>query len=154
MANSAFTPSGVTTSAATQTQQEAASATEVFVSPGMQKFHPGSAKAWTRYYTSGGAVTNVASYGVSSITYNGPGDVTINFSAAFSSATAYSWTAAGVYDNTTSSPITVSQFPSASGGTDPTASACRLIMLISVGAGSAGSTDLQSGFGAAFFGDQ
>lgn len=141
-------------SAAIQSEMEAASATNVFVSPGMQKYHPGSAKAWVRYYTSGGAVTNVASYNVSGLTYNGPGDVTVNFLTAFSSATAYSWSGSGVYDNGTSSPIIVAQFPSNSGGADPTASSCRLLSIISTLSGSAGNTDLGSGFCVSFFGDQ
>lgn len=75
--------------AATQAEEEAASSTTVYTSPGRQHYHPGSAKAWIRFNASSGTPTSDANYGVSSLTDNGVGDVTINFSTSFSAATAY-----------------------------------------------------------------
>jgi hypothetical protein len=46
----------------------------------------GSAKAWVRFATITGAGVVNASYNVSSITYNGTGDCTINFTNAFTDA--------------------------------------------------------------------
>lgn len=73
---------------ATQSDMEAASATDKIVTPGRVHFHPGVAKAWVRWETSGTSIS--ASYGVSSVTNNGTGDEVVNFSTAFSSATSYS----------------------------------------------------------------
>lgn len=74
-----------TVGAASQADQETASSTSVAVTPGVQKFHPGSAKAWIQHNTSAG--TTQAAYNVSSVTYHGAGDFTVNFSTAFSAAT-------------------------------------------------------------------
>jgi hypothetical protein len=49
----------------------------------------GSAKAWVTFTTSGGACINLASYNVSSITYNGTGDYSINLTNALTDA---NWT--------------------------------------------------------------
>jgi hypothetical protein len=72
--------------AATQTQMEAASSNAVFSAPSNQQFHPSAAKAWVIYDTRTGAAAISASYNVSSITDNGTGDVTVNFTSPFSSA--------------------------------------------------------------------
>lgn len=77
------TGSNVPTGAATQANMEAASSTTLFVSPGRAQYHPGVAKAWVKFASSS---TIQASYNVSSITDNGVGDFTINFTTAFSSA--------------------------------------------------------------------
>ena len=71
-------------SAATQAEMEAASSTSVYASPGRTVYHPGVAKVWCEW-TSTGAIT--ASQNVSSVTDNGTGDWTVNFTTAFSSAT-------------------------------------------------------------------
>lgn len=71
--------------AASQAQQEAASATNVYTSPGRQQYHPSAAKAWVTW-TGITTTTILASYGVSSLTDNGSGDTTINFTTAFSTA--------------------------------------------------------------------
>lgn len=75
-----------TPTAATQAEMEAASSTTVMATPGRAQYHPGVAKAWILY--DGNANTITASHNVSSVTDNGTGDYTINFTTAFSS-TAY-----------------------------------------------------------------
>lgn len=110
------------------------------------------ARVYARYYTNAGAATNVTSTGVSSITYNAAGNVTINFSSNFSSATSYTYTGMGVFDNGTNSPVILTVYPSAGGGTDPTASAITLAGLVSSASGGTGNTSLTSGFGFAAFG--
>jgi hypothetical protein len=73
------------TAAATQAEEEAASSTSVYTSPGRQKFHPGVAKAWVNFDGTG-TIASRASHNVSSLTDNGVGDWTVNFTTAFSSA--------------------------------------------------------------------
>ena len=73
---------------ATQAQMEAATATNAIVSPGVAKYHPGVAKAWIAFNGTG-TIAIIASYNISSITDSGTGLYQINFSTAFSSATAY-----------------------------------------------------------------
>lgn len=70
---------------ASQADQEAASSTAASVTPGRQQFHPSACKAWVRFNGTG-AVAIAASYNVSSITDNGTGDYTVNFTVSFSSA--------------------------------------------------------------------
>jgi hypothetical protein len=70
---------------ATQSEQEAASSTTTVVTPGTQKYHPSAAKAWVMLTTVTTTAIN-ASYNVASLTDNGVGDTTVNFSVAFSSA--------------------------------------------------------------------
>lgn len=72
-------------SAATQSDQETGTSTTTFTSPGRQQFHPSAAKAWVSF-TTVTTTTAYASYNVSSLTDNGSGDTTINFTTAFSSA--------------------------------------------------------------------
>lgn len=72
---------------ASQADQETASSTTVYVAPGVQQYHPSSAKCWINVTFSGGtSPTNVASYNVSSITDTGLGRTTITINADFSSA--------------------------------------------------------------------
>lgn len=68
---------------ATQAQQETATSTSVFITPARQQYHPSSAKGWVRATFAG---TSNASYNVTSITDNGPGQFTINWATDFSSA--------------------------------------------------------------------
>lgn len=77
------------TAAATQAQQEAASDTSAFVTPGRQHFHPSSAKAWVRYDQTQNPDTITASYGVSSLTSVSSGRTRVNFTTAFSSLTSF-----------------------------------------------------------------
>jgi hypothetical protein len=61
----------------------------------------GSAKAWANFNGSGsGSATIRSSYNVSSVTYNGTGDYTVNFTTAFATAN-YSAVVAG-YRSTSS----------------------------------------------------
>lgn len=70
--------------AATQADQETATSTTTFVSPGRQQYHPSAAKLWIKF-TSITTTTNLASYNVSSLTDGGVGLTTINFTVSFSS---------------------------------------------------------------------
>lgn len=70
------------TSIATQAEQETGSATDKIVTPGRQQYHASAAKAWA-YYNN---FAVGASYNVSSVTDNGAGDQTVNFTTAFSGA--------------------------------------------------------------------
>ncbi len=73
-------------SAATQADQETATSTATYVSPGRQQFHPSANKASLRIDFTSGTPTASASYNISTITDNaGQGDGTINFTTAFSS---------------------------------------------------------------------
>jgi hypothetical protein len=69
--------------AATQADMEAASSLLRVVTPGVVKYHPGVAKAWAEFDSNG---TIQASYNVSSITDNGTGSWTPNFTVPFSSS--------------------------------------------------------------------
>lgn len=75
--------------AASQAQQETGTSTVVYVSPGRQQYHPSAAKAWLRMSTSGGTPTLGQAYNVTSLTDNGAGDFTANFTVSFSAGTAY-----------------------------------------------------------------
>jgi hypothetical protein len=81
------TPSGgdITNLAASQAQQETGTALTVAVTPGRQQYHASAAKAWC-YADTGGTVN--ASYGVSSVTDVGPGQIGFNWTTSFS-GTAY-----------------------------------------------------------------
>lgn len=79
-------PSGGGGTEATQAQVEAQSSTTTFISPAKGKYLPGVAKAWCRIRLASGTVTNEASENISSVTDNGAGDYTFNFSTSFSSA--------------------------------------------------------------------
>ena len=70
---------------AVQSDQETATSNAVAVTPGTQKFHPGSAKAWAYVTVSGGVYSIIASYNVTSVTKTATGDVTVNFTVPFSS---------------------------------------------------------------------
>ena len=75
-------PSGVPTAAATQAEQESASSTTVYVTPGRQQFHPSACKFWVKW----GVTTTIdASYNTTSIVDNGTGDWTVTIATDFSS---------------------------------------------------------------------
>lgn len=88
MANSAFSQNGGAggLSAATKSQQEAASSNVVAATPANQQYHPSAVKGWAQISSSN---TLVDGYNVSSISNNGSGDVTANWTNAFASANAY-----------------------------------------------------------------
>lgn len=79
----AITPSNVAALIAAQSDQETASSTALFVTPGRQQFHPSAAKGWVKFSVA--AAIN-ASYNVTSITDNGAGDWTVVWATDFSSA--------------------------------------------------------------------
>lgn len=94
---------------ANQAEQEAETITTKAVTPGVQKYHPSSVKAWFFISWPGGTPTNViVAYNVSSYTDNGTGDVTANLSITFSAAafttiaTGFSGTGAGLFSTTRS----------------------------------------------------
>lgn len=69
--------------AATQSDQETATSTTTYVSPGRQQFHPSALKFWVRGDDS---TTLDASYNVASVTDVGTGDHEYTLTTAFSSA--------------------------------------------------------------------
>lgn len=81
---------------ATQAQMEAATAGAAHVSPRRTQYHPGVAKAWVNFNGTG-TVAIRSSYNVSSITDNGTGDYTVNFTTNMSDA---NWAAAGFAGDT------------------------------------------------------
>jgi hypothetical protein len=78
--------SGSSVAAASQANMEAVTDNTVMVTPLSQVWHPGMVKCWVQADTAG---TRTANYGVSSLTDGGTGQVTVTFTTAFSSATAY-----------------------------------------------------------------
>jgi len=89
---------------ASQAEMEAASSSTVFVSPRRVKDSPFAAKAWVKW---GITSTIDASAGVSSITDNGTGDWTVNWSTAFSSA---NYAAVNICEQASSAPDGISTF--------------------------------------------
>ena len=71
---------------ATQAQMEAATNNTAMVTPLAVNWNPGVAKGWASWTISGGTPTLNANLNVSSLTDNGVGDFTINWTTAFSSA--------------------------------------------------------------------
>jgi len=69
---------------ATQANMESETSGAIAVTPDVLKYHPGAAKAWGCANATGSSI--LASYNVSSLTDNGTGDWTWNFTTAFSSA--------------------------------------------------------------------
>jgi hypothetical protein len=82
---------------ATQAQMETGSATNVFVTPGRQQFHPGMAKFWINFNGTGTIATRT-SYNVTSITDNGVGDYTVTIATDFSTTDWCPWVMAQVTD--------------------------------------------------------
>lgn len=72
---------------ASQAEMEAATATDKYASPGRLRFHPGVAKVVCMTTGTATPVNQTPpSFGVTSITDNGVGDLTVTFSTAFSTA--------------------------------------------------------------------
>ena len=65
--------------------QETATSAVLAVTPAIQQRHPSAAKVWCLWNTVT-STTITASYNVSSLTDNGAGDTTVNFTVSFSSA--------------------------------------------------------------------
>lgn len=85
-----FTISGnsvlTTASVAAQSDQETASSTTTYVSPGRQQSHPSSLKARAYIVFSGGTPSIADTFNVASVTDNGVGDTTLTLTTNFSSA--------------------------------------------------------------------
>lgn len=135
---------GTPAAAATQAELETATSTSTFVSPGTQQYHPSAAKFWVLYTTI--TTTSITqSYNVASLTDNGTGDTTINYTTAFSSAN-YSVTASnqGVTVGTTCISMV---FTGGDGAPQaPSTSACR-IGTVRVGVGPNDTTVCVTGYG-------
>lgn len=71
--------------AATQADQETATSTTAFVSPGRQQFHPSAAKFWLYAASSGGTYSLVTGYNITSITDGAVGFFSVTLTTAFSS---------------------------------------------------------------------
>lgn len=76
-----------TAAAATQANQETGSSTTTYVSPGRQQYHPSALKVFCSWKWVTGTPTIQQSYNVTSLTDSGVGNVTVNFTTAFSAAT-------------------------------------------------------------------
>ena len=74
-------------SAAVKSDQETATSTSLYVSPGTQALHPSASIVNGRFTVSG---TATYSYGVTSIGDTGTGEATVNFSTSWNAATTYS----------------------------------------------------------------
>jgi hypothetical protein len=70
---------------ATQAEMETATAVDKAVTPGRMQYHPGVSKAWVLFVGTGTPAITV-SHNVTSLTDNGTGDHTVNFTTAFSTA--------------------------------------------------------------------
>lgn len=111
---------------AVQSEVEAASDVLRAVVPGRQQFHPSALKAWVKW--NGNTSTIDAGYNVSSITDNGTGDFTLNWTVPFSSA---NYGVSGLGGGAGGGQrIYVSQNPAAA----PTTSAFRVIFFNDAGA--------------------
>lgn len=82
-----------TLAASLQADMETATALTNYVTPGRQQYHPSAAKVWCNF-TGTGVVTINEDWNVDSITDNGTGDYTIDFSTDFAGDT-YCWVASG-----------------------------------------------------------
>lgn len=109
-----------TVTAAVQSDQETGSSTTVAVVPGVQHFHPSAAKSWVNFNGTG-TVSIRRSYNVTSITDNGTGDYTVNFTNAFSDA---NYMAVGMIGDTGGSGFGIATGPRT---TTPTGSAFRFL---------------------------
>lgn len=87
-----------TLTAAAQSDQETATSTSTYVSPGRQQFHPSAPKCWAYVTVSGGTPTLAANYNITSITDTAVGRLTITIATDFSSA---NWAASVAIGNTT-----------------------------------------------------
>ncbi len=137
-------------SAASQAQMEAATDNTVAVTPGRQQYHPGTCKAWAHFNGTGTAAL-VVSHNVTSLTDNGTGDQTLNFTTSFSTAN-YAALVSGNYQETGTTSIDGGQASVSARATPRAVGSCRLATTVN-GIGTSSLTDFVSVY-AAFFGDQ
>jgi len=83
MTGTVLDAAGSSISAASQSDQETATSTVTYVSPGRQQYHPSAAKAWGKTNTSNALVS---SYNLTSVTDLGTGAITWTIATDFSSA--------------------------------------------------------------------
>jgi len=74
-------------SAATQSEQETASSTSVYVSPGRQQFHPSAAKFWLLVTNTAGTFALTSSYNITSITDGATGLYSVTIATDMSAST-------------------------------------------------------------------
>lgn len=72
---------------AAQSDQETGTSTTTFVSPGRQHFHKSALKAWANITITAGVPAVTEGYNVASVSDNGTGDFTVNFTTPLSNAT-------------------------------------------------------------------
>jgi hypothetical protein len=84
---------------ATQSDMESATDMAKTVTPGRAQYHPGVAKAWASVTFSGGTPSLAVSHNISSVTDNGAGNTTLNFTTGFSTAR---YVVAGIPEDTNS----------------------------------------------------
>ena len=137
--------SGVT---ATQANMEAASATDVFVPPGRQHFHPGHPKAGGSLSGTGTPAFRSGDYGMGAVTDNGTGDYTLALDTSFAD-TNY-WLTGWGRSDTTSSILNAFLGGTASGA--KTTSTINVIGF-GIGGGSAGANSDLPEMGMSFWGD-
>jgi hypothetical protein len=70
---------------ATQAEQETGTDITTLVTSGTQKYHPGTCKGWVNFNGTG-TIAITQSYNVTSLTDNGVGDYSINWTTSFSAA--------------------------------------------------------------------
>jgi hypothetical protein len=116
----------ITVTGASQSDQETGSSTSVAVTPGVQKFHPSAAKAWVVFDGTPASPTISVSYNVSSITDNGTGDYTVNWSVSFSSASYITHVNGGTTTGGTTILIAMDRNVAGASYVGPTASAQRV----------------------------
>lgn len=129
---------------AAQSDQETATSTTTFVAPGRQQYHPSAAKGWVAYTHVAGTPTIDSSYNVTSLTDNGAGDVSINFTTNFSNENYTTVTASCANASTTMTNRVSAQ----------TTSVCRVVTQNTTSPFTINDLDAASVTGLAFFGDQ
>jgi hypothetical protein len=98
---------------AAQSDQETATSTSLFVSPGRQQYHPSAAKCWAHVTVSAGTPSVSTSYNMTSVTDNGVGDITFTIATDFSSS---SWGSSVTVEATTATAFRVThQYTKAAG---------------------------------------
>jgi hypothetical protein len=132
---------------ALQADMEAATSNVLAATPGRMQYHPGVAKAWAKTVLNSGVPSLSRSYNISSVTDNGVGDFTYNFTTAFSDAN-YGYGGSCRDSSGKTRAISVNQ----SGAAAPTTTACRIVVVIDAGSGSGGPVD--NDHSVFFFGDQ
>jgi len=87
---------GTGVAAATQAEMEAETSLTVYSPPGRVKNAPSAAKAWAYIENTGGTPSITLGYNAASVTDNGTGDVSVNFTTNFSTGVFASVATAGV----------------------------------------------------------